>query len=457
MFNRILYKKQHPYFLTNFNAFIALIQHWGRYCKHKEYPICRKMKTKLLVIAIVSSLLFWQPAHAQKITTIRPYVQEQSQQYVDITKVELTNDYTIIYFTYQTPKRRPSLRDLLDPNNQNSIGESNIRIDPKSRLYEPQNVNKKFRFIKAEGIPLSPKKLEVYAGDKIQFVVYFERLDPGIEVFDMYEGQDHDGLQFWNFYGVNIRNPKAKLKPKPVPTETPKAEPPVIAEKTPAPAATPAPALPLLATVRGTVINAKTKQPVSAKISYAVPNEDNGLDSLQLSASSGKFKLNVSPNLTYPYVVSAKGYFPASGTFDLSKIAAGQELTLEIPLTPATVGEAITLNKLYFDVSKYEILPASYNELDRLVDFMKSSAGMEVRVEGHTDNLGDFDENVKLSLNRANAVKQYLVSKGISPERIETKGIGPTRPISKGTSETERRRNRRVELMVLKLWFLSNY
>ena len=50
-------------------------------------------------------------------------------------------------------------------------------------------MNKKFRFIKAEGIPLSPKALEVYPGDKIQFVVYFERLEPGIEVFDMYEGQ----------------------------------------------------------------------------------------------------------------------------------------------------------------------------------------------------------------------------------------------------------------------------
>jgi len=409
------------------------------------------MKIKLLITAIVSSLVFFWPLYAQKITTIRPYVQQQSQEYVAINKIELTDDYTIVYFTYQTPKRRPSVLDFLSPNNQNSNGESIIQIDPKSRLYEPQNVNKKFRFIKADGIPISPQKLAVYPGDKIQFVVYFERLDPGIEVFDMYEGKNYDSHQFWNFYGVNIRNPKTKLKPKPIPAEPPQTAPPVVAEKTPAPLPAPAPVLPLLATVRGTVLNAKTKQLISAKINYAVPNEDKGLDSLQLSASSGKFRLNVPPNLTYPYVVSAKGYFPASGTFDLSKIAAGQELTLEIPLVPAAVGEAITLNKLYFDVSKYEILPASYNELDRLVDFMKGSSGMEVRVEGHTDNLGDFDENVKLSLDRANAVKQYLVSKGIVPERIETKGFGPTRPITKGTSETERRRNRRVELVVLKL------
>ncbi|TAF97433.1 MAG: OmpA family protein [Cytophagia bacterium] len=404
------------------------------------------MKTQLLIAVL--SVAWWvvTPTFGQKITTMRPYVQEQTRDYVEITKIELTNDYTIIYFSYENTRQRPSLFDLFGNGDGGSgATNENIQIDPKSRLYEPQNVNKKFRFIKAEGIAISPENQRVYVGDRVKFVVYFERLTPGIEVFDMYEGKDYKGFQFWNFYGIHIKNPKPKTKPQPT---KPKPEPPIAAD---APLPVPSTTVSTLATVRGTVLNAKTKQPVAAKINCVVPNDDNGFDSLQLSASSGKFKLSLAPNQRYNYAVSAKGYLPASGVFDLSKTAGGQESNVEILLTPVAVGEAITLNNVYFDVAKFELLPTSYAELDRLVSFMQDSPKVEVRVEGHTDNLGDFDENVKLSLNRADAVKQYLVGKGIAVGRVQTKGYGPTRPVSKGTSETERRRNRRVELAILKL------
>jgi OmpA-OmpF porin, OOP family len=410
------------------------------------------MKSSILTAILSGALWVAMPVMAQKITTARPFVQKQSQDYVVLTKVELTPSYTILYFTYENQRRRRgSIFDLLEGNQgaNNDI----IQFNPQSRLYEPQRANRKFKFIKAEGIPLSPDKMRVYPGDKVSFVVYFERLEPGIELFDLYEGKDEGSLEFWNFYGVHIRNPKNQPKPQPK-----KAEPPVVVEKpvepAPAPVTAPEPA-PVsglaLATVRGTVLNAKTKQPIAAKINYTVPNDDNGLDSLQLSASSGKFRINVPPNQKYNYEVSAKGYLPTTGAFDLSKTAAGQETSVEVLLTPVAVGEAITLNNVYFDVSKYELLPTSYAELDRLVAFMQDNPRIEVRVEGHTDNLGDFDENVKLSQNRANAVKQYLVSKGIDSVRIEAKGYGSTRPVSKGTSEAERRRNRRVELAILKL------
>ncbi|MFN8346436.1 MAG: OmpA family protein [Spirosomataceae bacterium] len=389
-------------------------------------------------------------AYAQKITTLSPYVEQQSQPDVALTKVELTADYTILYFTFEFSRRRQSLEELFF----GKSGGQTIEIDPKSRLYEPGNAGRRYRFIKAVGIPVAPQQQTVYSGDIVKFSVYFERLEPGIEVFDMFEGKDFDNKRFWNYYGVHIRNPKKPVqKPKPEPkkeeppvvAETPKVEPQIPAAEQ---KAEPAPAL---VTLRGTVMDAKTQKPIAAKISYIVPSENNGLDSMQLTASSGKFKLALDAGNKYGYVVSAKGYFPSSGAFDLTQAKAGQEVNSEIVLNPVAVGEAITLNNIYFDTGKFDLLAASSAELDRLTELMRDNPNMEIRVEGHTDNLGDFDKNVELSQNRATAVKRYLIGKGIDSVRIEAKGFGSTRPVTKGTSETERKRNRRVEFVVIKM------
>ncbi|MEZ4902463.1 MAG: OmpA family protein [Spirosomataceae bacterium] len=395
-------------------------------------------------------LLFSAGVFAQKITTLSPYIEEQSQPDVNITKVELTSDYTIISFVFENARNTRGLEDLFFGgkirNNQT------IEVDPNCRLYEPRNASRKFRFIKAEGIPVAPQTREVYPGDIVKFKVYFERLPAGIEVFDMYEGKDVGRKKFWNYYGVHIRNPKPSTKPKP-PVEPKKQEPPVVAE-TPTPTEQKVePVLPVskLATVRGSVIDAKTKKPISAKLNYVVPNEGNGLDSMQLTATSGKFKLNLEVGNQYAYIATAPGYFPASGAFDLAQLKAGQETNEEIVLNPVAVGEAIALKNIYFDTGKYNLLSASFAELDRLAALMRENAQLEIQVEGHTDNLGDFDKNVELSLNRANAVKKYLIEKGIDSSRIEAKGLGPTRPITKGNSESERQRNRRVEFIVMKM------
>lgn len=399
-------------------------------------------------------LLLSLGSFAQKITTLSPAVEQQSQPDVALNKVELTADYTILYFTFEYFQQPFTLKDLLS-GRQN--GSQVIEVDPNCRLYDPKNIDRKFRFVKAVGIPVAPQQRKVAPGDIVKFSVYFERLDPGIEVFDMFEGKDFGDKKFWNYYGVHIRNPKRPVqKPKPEPkkeeppvvTEAPKVEPtlPPVEQKV-----EPVLPVPVLVTLRGTVIDAKTKKPIPAKISYIVPSEDNGLDSMQLSASSGKFKLTLDAGNKYAYIVVAQGYFPASGAFDLTQTKGGQEVSSEIVLNPVAVGEAITLNNIYFDTGKFELLPASSAELDRLTQLMRDNSTMEIRVEGHTDNLGDFDKNVELSQNRANAVKKYLIGKGIDSARIESKGLGSTRPVSKGASESERRRNRRVEFVVIKM------
>jgi len=165
-------------------------------------------------------VLFSLGASAQKITTLSPSVEEQSQRDVNITKVELTSDYTIISFVYDYARTTRRLEDLIFGKGSN---DQFIEVDPNCRLYEPRNASRKFRFVKAEGIPIAPQTRTVYPGDVVKFKVYFERLTPGIEVFDLYEGQDAGTKRFWNYYGVQIRNPKRVNRPKP-PIEEKKEE-----------------------------------------------------------------------------------------------------------------------------------------------------------------------------------------------------------------------------------------
>ncbi|MGA0560404.1 OmpA family protein [Larkinella sp. VNQ87] len=113
-------------------------------------------------------------------------------------------------------------------------------------------------------------------------------------------------------------------------------------------------------------------------------------------------------------------------------------------------GRTYRLNNLLFKQSAYEIQPESYPQLDSLVATLDRNPAIRIELSGHTDNVGDAKLNLALSQNRVNAVKNYLVNKGISADRIQTKAYGGSRPIADNTREETRRLNRRVEVTILR-------
>jgi outer membrane protein OmpA-like peptidoglycan-associated protein len=109
------------------------------------------------------------------------------------------------------------------------------------------------------------------------------------------------------------------------------------------------------------------------------------------------------------------------------------------------VGQAIVLDGIVFASGSAEINPASEGILEKAYNTLALNPEIEVEIQGHTDNSGRKAANVKLSQRRADAVKAYLVAKGIDGARIKTRGFGPEKPLTPNTTPEGKQRNRRIE------------
>ncbi|HYO67609.1 MAG TPA: OmpA family protein, partial [Archangium sp.] len=106
--------------------------------------------------------------------------------------------------------------------------------------------------------------------------------------------------------------------------------------------------------------------------------------------------------------------------------------------------------QVFFATGKAVIQPRSFKMLDQVARVLQQHPEVDKMViEGHTDNRGNAEANRKLSLARAEAVKVYLVSKGVEPSRLEAKGFGPDQPIASNKTDKGRAANRRVEFIIV--------
>jgi outer membrane protein OmpA-like peptidoglycan-associated protein len=126
--------------------------------------------------------------------------------------------------------------------------------------------------------------------------------------------------------------------------------------------------------------------------------------------------------------------------------AAAQVITAEKMLDALNADGFITLH-LNFDTAKWDIKPDDLGTIDQIAGLMRANPQLQLSVEGHTDNAGSPEANEVLSANRAKAVMDAVVARGISPERLSSTGFGQASPVADNRTEEGRAKNRRVELV----------
>jgi outer membrane protein OmpA-like peptidoglycan-associated protein len=129
--------------------------------------------------------------------------------------------------------------------------------------------------------------------------------------------------------------------------------------------------------------------------------------------------------------------------------AQGCPVVAAAPAPPPLIPEAkksLVLEGVTFDTNSSHLKPESAAVLDRVAEGLKANPEVKVEIGGHTDSKGSAPHNLQLSHDRANAVRAYLLDKGVSPKQMQAKGYGQTKPIADNKTEAGRAKNRRVEL-----------
>lgn len=198
--------------------------------------------------------------------------------------------------------------------------------------------------------------------------------------------------------------------------------------------------------VKGKVYNKKTNEVIEADISYeSLENADNNG-----RAYSGKegFALALPRGSWYGFQAKAQGFISVSENIDLKDLAEYAEKEINLYLVPIEKGQVVRLNNIFFDFGKATLRSESNKELDRLVRIMTENGEMKIEIGGHTDDKGSDAFNLQLSNDRARAVADYIMGKGITSDRVSFKGYGESRPVASNDTEEGTQLNRRVEFTI---------
>ena len=198
--------------------------------------------------------------------------------------------------------------------------------------------------------------------------------------------------------------------------------------------------------VKGVVYDAKTKAKLYADFDLINLKTKDTIYRSNSDPGTGQFILILPLGQDYALNINKKGYLFHSENFSLLNSGDSVQIKfLDIPLSPIEIGGTVVLKNIFFEFDKSELKPESTTELEKLADFLKSNPSIKIEIGGHTDNTGTKVRNETLSANRAKAVYDDLISRGIDKNRLTFKGYAATVPIETNDTPEGRAVNRRTE------------
>ncbi|MDY0143036.1 MAG: OmpA family protein [Bacteroidales bacterium] len=204
--------------------------------------------------------------------------------------------------------------------------------------------------------------------------------------------------------------------------------------------------------VKGYVYDIKTNKRLVAQCEMLDLENGEIIAEMVSEEGTGEYMVCLPIDKDYAFNVSKDGYLFYSENFSLTNLKNPEEpYIINIPLKPIEDGITVVLKNIFFEFNSFDLLPESYTELKKVIDYMNSNPKMKIEIGGHTDNVGTKEYNKDLSQNRARSVYNYLISKSIDANRLSFKGYDYSVPIADNDTEEGRAKNRRTEFKVISI------
>jgi len=200
--------------------------------------------------------------------------------------------------------------------------------------------------------------------------------------------------------------------------------------------------------LKGLVLNKANNEPVVAKLEFIDVTESRVV-ATAISSPTGEYQAKFPEAKTYGVEILAKDYLFFLDAVDMTMASTDEPFIRDFILEKVEVGTKVVLENIYFETNKATLTEASYPQLNQVIIFLESNETVKLEISGHTDNVGSLKVNLKLSDERAKAVVDYMISKGIDKSRLEWKGYAFNQPIAPNDTPAGREKNRRVEFKVI--------
>ena len=204
-------------------------------------------------------------------------------------------------------------------------------------------------------------------------------------------------------------------------------------------------------TLVGNTVDKNANKPVGNTVVTVTNVSQKSTTFITSRESDGEFRSQLEANSEFTIVGKKASYI--SNIENVSTLGLNRSATLYVKLQlgieEAKAGKTIVLNKIFFATGKSDLNTSTSKDLQKLIQFMIDNPSAKLEIQGHTDNVGSLNSNIKLSQDRANSVVLFLTENGINKNRLSALGYGPNKPIASNTSIEGKAQNRRVEMKVI--------